>query len=113
MKLSLKPVRASRARGFRGLLEALWRLSIGTDVVPHIVFCFHMCNHLPEIMKNGDAGIFPVYYSLKAAVEFWQPANNTIGVVSVCSFARSVHSGRAVSVFIHRQCVNKKSKTST
>ena len=46
MKLSLKPARASRAsraRGFRGLLEALWRLSIGTDVVPHIVFCFHMC----------------------------------------------------------------------
>ena len=24
-----------------------------------------MCNRLPEIMKNGDAGIFPVYYSLK------------------------------------------------
>ena len=28
-------------------------------------FCFQMCNRLPEIMKNGDAGIFPVYYSLK------------------------------------------------
>ena len=24
-----------------------------------------MCNRLPEINKNGDAGIFPVYYSLK------------------------------------------------
>ena len=24
-----------------------------------------MCNRLPEIKKNGDAGIFPVYYSLK------------------------------------------------
>ena len=24
-----------------------------------------MCNRLPEIYKNGDAGIFPVYYSLK------------------------------------------------
>ena len=23
-----------------------------------------MCNRLPEIMKNGDARIFPVYYSL-------------------------------------------------
>ena len=46
-------------------MEALWRLSIGTDVVPHIVFCFQMCNRLPEIMKNGDAGIFFVYYSLK------------------------------------------------
>ena len=65
MKLSLKPVHASRARGFRGLLEALWRLSIGTDVVLHTVFCFHMCNRLPEIMKNEDAGVFPVYYSLK------------------------------------------------
>ena len=27
-----------------------------------------MCNRLPEINKNGDAGIFPVYYSLKRAV---------------------------------------------
>ena len=25
-----------------------------------------MCNRLPEIMKNGDAGIFPVYYSLNS-----------------------------------------------
>ena len=25
-----------------------------------------MCNRLPEIKKNGDAGIFPVYYSLNA-----------------------------------------------
>ena len=24
-----------------------------------------MCNRLPEIKKTGDAGIFPVYYSLK------------------------------------------------
>ena len=29
-----------------------------------------MCNRLPEIMKNGDAGIFPVYYSLKDLVFF-------------------------------------------
>ena len=27
-----------------------------------------MCNRLPEMMKNGDAGIFHVYYSLKAVV---------------------------------------------
>ena len=25
-----------------------------------------MCNRLPEIKKNGDAGIFPVYYSLNS-----------------------------------------------
>ena len=25
-----------------------------------------MCNRLPEINKNGDAGIFPVYYSLNS-----------------------------------------------
>ena len=29
------------------------------------IFCFQMCNRLPEMMKNGDVGIFPVYYSLK------------------------------------------------
>ena len=29
-----------------------------------------MCNRLPEINKNGDAGIFPVYYSLKAVVKY-------------------------------------------
>ena len=27
-----------------------------------------MCNRLPEINKNGDAGIFPVYYSLKSGL---------------------------------------------
>ena len=27
-----------------------------------------MCNRLPEIKKNGDAGIFPVYYSLKIVI---------------------------------------------
>ena len=26
-----------------------------------------MCNRLPEINKNGDAGIFPVYYSLRVS----------------------------------------------
>ena len=29
-----------------------------------------MCNRLPEINKNGDAGIFPVYYSLKTALKW-------------------------------------------
>ena len=36
-----------------------------------------MCNRLPEINKNGDAGIFPVYYSLN---------NNRIWVC-VCVFS--------------------------
>ena len=59
--LSFKPVRASRAQGFQGryggfqLVLTLYRIYI---------FCFQMCNSLPELMKNGDAGIFPVYYSL-------------------------------------------------
>ena len=40
-----------------GVSGALWRLSIGTDVVPHVYFCFQiMCNRLPELMKNGDCG---------------------------------------------------------
>ena len=61
MKLSLKPIRASRAPGFQGhyggsqLVLTLYRMHF---------FCFQMCNRLPEMMKNGDAGIFPVYYSL-------------------------------------------------
>ena len=62
MKLSFKPVRASRAEEFQGpyggsqLVLTLYRIYI---------FCFQMCNRLPEIMKNGDAAIFPVFYSLK------------------------------------------------
>ena len=48
-----------------GVSGALWRLPIGTDVVPHIFFCFQMCKSLHELMKNGDAEIFPLYYSLK------------------------------------------------
>ena len=65
MKLSLKPIRASRAPGFQGhyggsqLVLTLYRMQF---------FCFHMYNRLPEMMKNGDGGIFPVYYSLKASV---------------------------------------------
>ena len=29
-----------------------------------------MCNRLAEMMKNGDAGIFPVYYSLNEPALF-------------------------------------------
>ena len=63
MKLSFKPVRVSRAEGFQGpyggsqLALTLYRIYF---------FCFQMCNGLPKIMKNGDAEIFPVYYSLNA-----------------------------------------------
>ena len=75
MKLSLKPVRASRAPGFQGhyggsqLVLTLYRMRI---------FCFQMCNRLPKMMKNGDAGIFPVYYSLNdrgahlLTVDIWE-----------------------------------------
>ena len=64
MKLSLKPVRASRAPGFQGhyggsqLVRTLYCMHF---------FCFQMCNRLPEMMKNENAGIFPVYYSLNRA----------------------------------------------
>ena len=63
MKLSFKPVRTSRAEGFQGpyggsqLVLTLFRMYF---------FCFQMCNRLPEMMKNGDAGIFPLYYSLNS-----------------------------------------------
>ena len=66
MKLSLKLIRASRAPGFQGhyggsqLVLTLYRMHF---------FCFQMCNRLPEMMKNGDAGIFPVYYSLNNLYE--------------------------------------------
>ena len=30
------------------------------------IFCFQICNRLVEMVKSGDAGIFPLYYSLKA-----------------------------------------------
>ena len=50
------------------------------------------------------------------AVEFWQPANDNIGAVSVVLDVVHklivAHSCRVGLVFIHRQCVNK-SKTST
>ena len=54
MDLHFKPVRASRVQGFQG---------------PYVFFCFQMRNRLPELMKNGDAGIFPDYYSLKKKSE--------------------------------------------
>ena len=64
MKLTFKPVRASRAEGFQGpyggsqLVLTLYRT----------FFFFQMCNCLPKRMKNGDVRIFLVYYSLKDAV---------------------------------------------
>ena len=60
--LPLNPVRASRVLGFQGsyggyqLVLTLYRIYI---------YCFQMCNRSPELMKSGDAGIFPAYYSLK------------------------------------------------
>ena len=61
--------------------------------------------------------IVELVWSEVKAVEFWQPANDNIGAVSVVLDVvyklRVSHSCRAVLVFIHRQCVNKKSKTST
>ena len=48
-----------------GVSVASWRLSIGSDIVPHIyiyiyiyIYCFQICNRLVELMKNGDAGTF-------------------------------------------------------
>ena len=64
--LPFKPVRASRVLGFQRpyggyqLVLTLYRIYI---------FCFQMCSHLPELMKSGDAGIFPVYYSLNVSVQ--------------------------------------------
>ena len=73
MKLSLKPIPASRAPGFQGhyggsqLVLTLYRMHF---------FCFQMCNRLPEMMKNGDAGIFPVYYSLKKNLNASKPSEH-------------------------------------
>ena len=66
MNLFFKPVRASRVKGFQGpygdsqLVLTLYRIYF---------FCFQMRNCLPESMKNGDAEIFPVYYSLNFQIE--------------------------------------------
>ena len=51
-----------------------------------------MCNRLPEIMKNGDAGIFPVYYSLKRTLSslrfHWAKKKK----VSGCPYVRFRHN---------------------
>ena len=67
--LPFKPCpRAPRAE----VSGAVWRLPIGTDdVVPHIHFCFQMCNRLLALLKSGDTGIFPLYYSLNGAQSTW------------------------------------------
>ena len=44
-----------------------------------------MCNRLPEINKNGDAGIFPVYYSLNYCIM----ENNKTGVVDLLALCVS------------------------
>ena len=55
MKLSLKPVRASRAEGFQGPYGgSQWVLTLYRIYT----FCFQVCNRLPEVMKNGDRGYF-------------------------------------------------------
>ena len=36
-----------------------------------------MCNRLPEINKNGDAGIFPVYYSLNNVLTLFATEEGT------------------------------------
>ena len=65
-------IRASRVQGFQGpyggsqLVLTLYRIYI---------FCFQMCNRLLELMKNGDAGIFPLCYSLKWWVWPFPPAH--------------------------------------
>ena len=71
MDLRFKPVRGSRVQGFQGpyggsqLVLTLYRIYI---------FCFQMCNRLPELMKNGDAGIFPVYYNRNLASNILSPS---------------------------------------
>ena len=77
MKLSLKPVRAMRAEGFQGpyggsqLVLTLYRIYF---------LCLQMCNRLPEIMKNGDAGIFPLYYSLNVLTIFNRSPLDLLGI---------------------------------
>ena len=65
---------------------------------------------------TSTLGVMDQWSEIKA-VEFWQPANDNIGAVSVIVLdvvykLRVAPSCRAVLVFIHRQCLNK-SKTST
>ena len=98
MKLSLKPFRASRAPAFQGhyggsqLVLTLYRMHF---------FCFQMCraNRLPEMMKNGDAGIFHVYYSLKGAVyTVW------IFIYSSCdghTYKQALHTYHCSYIYMH------------
>ena len=70
MKLSLESVRASRAEGFQGPNGGSQLVLTFNRIY---IFCFQMCNNrLPEMMKNGGAGIFPVYYTaLNGTVKPW------------------------------------------
>ena len=73
--LPFKPVRASRVLGFQGpyggyqLVLTLYRIYI---------FCFQMCNRLPELMKSGDAGIFPVHYSLTHDTRYYDETQGQV-----------------------------------
>ena len=61
--LPLKPVRASRVLGFQGPYGG-YQLVLTLYRIYFFVFkCVTV--YLTELMKIGDAGIFPVYYSLK------------------------------------------------
>ena len=54
-----------------------------------------MCNRLPEINKYGDAGIFPVYYSLNGTGEY--------GI----TFQRGTLSGFSLEVFADADYASK------
>ena len=43
------------------------------------IFCFQICNRLVELTKSGDAGIFPVYYSLKSSLLDHRPVIKFFG----------------------------------
>ena len=62
MNPSFKPVRASCAQGFLGPYGGS---QLALTLYSIYIFCFQKCNRLPELMKNEDAGIFSVFYSLK------------------------------------------------
>ena len=73
-------LRASRVQGFQGPYG-------GSQLVPTLyriyIFCFQMCNRLLELMKNGYAGIFPVYYSLERLSDLFYIAPSQRNLTSV------------------------------
>ena len=103
MKLSLKSVRASRAAGFQGpyggsqSVLTLYRVDF---------FRFQMCNRLPEMMKSGDAGIFPVYYSLKHNL-----LTDTFFLFCVDSVVRNDSTARKITYLLRTKRVQRRQKT--